>query len=80
MAIYTGYQYRVNVQWYKVVEVAMYCTYSGKKKYVNPLELSGFLLKLVIKFDLIFIPATTVDKHSMLKLITHKLLYFSCLY
>ena len=29
--------------------------YSGKKKYVNPLEIPGFLHKLVIKFDLIFI-------------------------
>ena len=27
--------------------------YSGKKKYVNPLKLLGFLNKLVIKFDLI---------------------------
>ena len=29
--------------------------YSGKKKYVNPLELPGFLHELVITFDLIFI-------------------------
>jgi hypothetical protein len=30
-------------------------TYSGKKKYVNPLEIPGFLHKLAIKCDLIFI-------------------------
>lgn len=29
--------------------------YSGKKKYVNPLELPGFQHKLGIKFELIFI-------------------------
>ena len=48
---------------------SMYC---GKKKYMNPLELAGFLHKLVIKFDLIFILVTTIDKHSLFKLITHK--------
>ena len=53
------------------------CCYSGNKKYVNPFELPGFLQSLDIKFDLIF---TTIDQHSVLKLITHKLLYFSCLY
>ena len=35
--------------------------YSGKKKYVNPLELPGFLHKLVITFNLIFI-LVTIDK------------------
>jgi hypothetical protein len=40
------------------------------------LELPVFLHKLVIKFDLIFILVTTIDEHSELKLITHKLLYF----
>ena len=29
--------------------------YSGRKKYVNPLKLPGFLHKLVITFDLTFI-------------------------
>ena len=54
--------------------------YSGKKKYVNPVELPGFLHKFVIQFDLIFVLVTTIDKHIVLKLITHTLLYFSCLY
>ena len=40
--------------------------YSGKKKYVNPLELPGFLHKLVIQFHLLFILVTTIDKHSVL--------------
>ena len=47
--------------------------YSGKKKYVNPLELPGFLHKLVIKFDLIYVP--TIDKHSVLKIITQITVY-----
>uniref|UniRef100_A0A8C7N347 NACHT domain-containing protein n=1 Tax=Oncorhynchus kisutch TaxID=8019 RepID=A0A8C7N347_ONCKI len=38
-----------------------------------PLELPGFLHQLVIK-------VTTIDKHSVLKLITHKLFYLYCLY
>uniref|UniRef100_A0A8C7QPK4 EF-hand domain-containing protein n=1 Tax=Oncorhynchus mykiss TaxID=8022 RepID=A0A8C7QPK4_ONCMY len=49
-------------QWLTSVQVGsaqtLYCsplTYSGKKKYVNPLELPGFLHKLVIKFDRNFI-------------------------
>jgi hypothetical protein len=43
-----------------------------KKKYVNPLELPGFLNKLVIQFHLIFIEVTTIEKHSLLKRITQK--------
>ena len=41
-----------------------FAIYSGKKKYVNPLELPGFLHKLV---KLIFIQARTIDKHGVLK-------------
>ena len=37
------------------VELICLRMYSGKKKYVNPLEIPGFLHKLVIQFDLIFI-------------------------
>ena len=48
----------------------LWLIYSGKKNYVNPLELPRFLHKLV----------TTIDKRSVLKLITHTILYFSCLY
>jgi hypothetical protein len=37
----------------------------ARKKYVNPLELLGFLHKLVIKFDLIFIEVITIDRHTV---------------
>ena len=40
--------------------------YSGKKKYVNPSDVSGFLHQLVIQLDLIFIQVTTIDKHRLL--------------
>ena len=55
-------------------------TYSGKKKYVNPLELPAFLHEFVIILDLILIQVTRMDKHSVLKLITHTFLYFFFVY
>ena len=45
------------------------------RKSVNPLEITGFLHNLVMKFDLSLISVTTVDKQSLFKLITHKQLY-----
>jgi hypothetical protein len=40
---------------------ALLHSYSGKKTYLNPLELPGFLHKMVIKFDLIFRTFTTLE-------------------
>ncbi len=42
--------------------------YSGKKKYVNPLELVGFL-----HYHLIFIKFPSIEKHNVLMLLTHEL-------
>jgi hypothetical protein len=50
--------------------ISVFCDVQWQENvYVNPLEIPGFLHKLVIKFD------TTIDKHSLLKLITQKQLY-----
>jgi queuine/archaeosine tRNA-ribosyltransferase len=38
-----------------IKKVHFMSVYSGKKKYMNPLEILRFLHKLIIKFDLIFI-------------------------
>lgn len=42
---------------FKMIKLCMimFETYSAKKKYVSPLELIGFLYKLAVKLDLIFI-------------------------
>ena len=53
-----------------------------QEKVCEPLELPGLLHTLVIKFDLIFrlfqfdLIFTTIDNHSVLKLITHKNIVF----
>jgi hypothetical protein len=46
---------KTQCDWLGLARLYFGSLYSGKKKYVNLLELPGFLYKLVIKFDLIFI-------------------------
>ena len=47
MAIYTGYQYRVDVHGYEVIEVDMYSTYTGEVGSLHTLWLES--LKLVFQ-------------------------------
>ena len=51
--------------------------YRGKKNNVHPLEIPGYLHKMVMTFNLLmtFNLVPTIDKHSLLKLITHKQCY-----
>ena len=47
--------------------------YSPTWKFVNPLELFGFLHKLVMKYYLIFRKVTSIEKYNMLKLIAQNI-------
>ena len=46
--------------------------HSGEKKYVNPLEFTGFLNSSAIKRDLILTQVTVIDKRNLFKLMTHR--------
>ena len=51
---HVGLKLRASAHPYRPV-TRVVCKYSGKNKYVNPLEFPGFMHELVMKCDLIFI-------------------------
>lgn len=52
------------------------CQYNGKKQHVSPLELPGFLLKLLRKYDLIFIQVKNRGKHNVHKVMIQTIIIF----